>query len=259
MSDDLFDLSGRVVIVTGGGTGIGEIYSEALAGRGAKVLIADIAAKEGEAVASRIRANGSAAIAGATDISDPAQVARMAARALSEWGRIDGLVNNASLMSTLARRPWHEIDIAEWDRVMAVNLRGMFLCCRAVYPAMKAQGKGKIVNISSSRFWMGSPLRLHYSTSKAGVVGFTRSLSREVGADGIRVNAITPGFTESATQMATSTPDYVAQMKQRYQSRSLKRGQVPDDLVGAVAFLLSDASDFMTGQTMNVDGGESMH
>jgi 3-oxoacyl-[acyl-carrier protein] reductase len=259
VSDDRFDLSGRVVIVTGGGTGIGEVYSEALAAKGARVLIADIAAKEGEAVAQRIRGRGHAAIAEATDISDPVQAERMAARALMEWGRIDGLVNNASLMSTLARRPWHEIDIAEWDRVMAVNLRGMFLCCRAVYPAMKAQGKGKIVNISSSRFWMGSPLRLHYSTSKAGVVGFTRSLSREVGADGIQVNAITPGFTESATQMATTTADYAAQMKSRYQSRSLKRGQMPDDLVGALAFLLSDASDFMTGQTMNVDGGESMH
>jgi 3-oxoacyl-[acyl-carrier protein] reductase len=142
---------------------------------------------------------------------------------------------------------------------MAVNLRGMFLASRAVYPQMKKQGRGKIVNISSSRFWMGSPLRLHYSTSKAGVIGFTRSLAREVGDDNICVNAVTPGFTESASQMASSTPEYLDQAKRRYQARAVKRSQTPMDLVGTVLFLMSDASNFITGQTLNVDGGESMH
>jgi 3-oxoacyl-[acyl-carrier protein] reductase len=259
MSHDLFDLAERVVIVTGGGTGIGEIYSEELAKAGARVVIADIAAEAGETVAARIRSANRAAIAVATDIAKPEQTERMAARAVAEWGRIDGLVNNASLMSTLPRKPWTEIDLDEWDRVMDVNLKGMLLCCRAVFPQMKKQGRGKIVNISSARFWMGTPTRLHYSTSKAGVIGFTRSLAREVGDDNISVNAITPGFTESSTQMATSTPEYKAQAQARYQGRAFKRAQTPLDLAGAVMFLLSDASGFMTGQTLNVDGGESMH
>lgn len=254
-----FDLAGRVAIVTGGGTGIGKTYSEAFAEVGARVVIADIAAEEGENVAGRIRGGGGQAISVATDIAEEADTLAMAAAAMDAFGRIDVLVNNASLMSALERRPWHEIDVAEWDRVMAVNLRGMFLCCRAVYAQMKRQKKGKIINISSSRFWLGAPLRLHYSTSKAGVIGLTRSLSREVGDDNITVNAITPGFTESDTQLASSTQAYMADRSAQYRRRAFKRAQVPDDLVGAVMFLASDASDFMTGQTMNVDGGESMH
>jgi 3-oxoacyl-[acyl-carrier protein] reductase len=183
----------------------------------------------------------------------------MAEAAIGAYGRIDALINNASLMSTLERRPWYQIPVDEWDRVMAVNLRGMFLCCLAVYPHMKSRGKGKIVNISSARFWLGTPNRLHYSTSKAGVIGFTRSLAREVGDDNIAVNAITPGFTESDTQIAGTSPDYLAAQADRVGRRAFKRPQMPDDLVGTVMFLVSDASGFITGQTINVDGGESMH
>ena len=124
---------------------------------------------------------------------------------------------------------------------------------------MKAQGKGRIVNISSSRFWQGTPNRLHYSTSKAGVIGLTRSLATEVGDDGIGVNAITPGFTESETQMAGSSPEYLANLAERYKNRVFKRAETPDDLVGAVMFLSSDAAGLITGQTLNVDGGESKH
>ena len=159
-------------------------------------------------------------------------------------------------MSVLPRRSWLEIPVDEWDRVMAVNLRGMFLCCRAVFPAMKAQGHGKIVNISSSRVWEGTPNRLHYTTSKAGVIGFTRALAREVGEFGITVNAVTPGYTLSETQVAL----VIGQL-----SRLARRGpgvRAPAgaaDLVGAVMFLSSSASDFMTGQTVNVDGGKFMH
>jgi NAD(P)-dependent dehydrogenase (short-subunit alcohol dehydrogenase family) len=181
----------------------------------------------------------------------------MAQAAIAQWGRIDGLVNNASLMSVLGRKPWHEIPLDEWDRVMTVNLRGIFLCCLAVYPQMKAQGSGKIVNIASNRVWDGTPNRLHYTTSKAGVVGLTRALAREVGGDNITVNAISPGFTQSETQMATTSNAYVANKAD--ETKSLKRAQVPDDLVGALMFLLSDASNFMTGQTMNIDGGQMMH
>ena len=157
-------------------------------------------------------------------------------------GRIDVLINNASLMSTLPRRSWLEIPVDEWDRVMAVNIRGLFLCCRAVFPAMRAQGRGKIVNISSSRVWDGTPNRLHYTTSKAGVIGFTRALAREVGEFGITVNAVTPGLTLSDTQVASSSNNYLAATAA---GRALNRLQYPEDLVGAVMFLASSASDFI--------------
>ena len=249
-------VAGKVVIVTGGGTGIGKVYSQRLAQAGARVVLADIAGKAAEAVALGIREAGGEAIAIRTDVIDAAAVQTMVDQTIAKWGRVDGLINNASLMSVLERGDWFKIDPDEWDRVMAVNLKGIFLCCRAVYPHMKAQGGGRIVNISSSRIWAGNPNRLHYTTSKAGVIGLTRALAREVGDDKIGVNAITPGFTESETQMASSSANYVAG---RDLSRSFKRPQYPDDLVGAVMFLLSDASAFITGQTINVDGGQAMH
>ncbi len=251
-----FDLSGKVVIVTGGGTGIGKVYSTRLAEAGARVVIADLKREDSERLAAALAATPGGALAVATDISDEAATIRMAEAALNKWGRIDGLVNNAGLMSTLARRPWHEIPVAEWDRVMEVNLRGMFLCCRAVYGQMKKQRSGSIVNISSQRVLEGTPNRLHYTTSKAGVIGLTRALAREVGADSIRVNTITPGLTLSDTQVASSDPAYLANTAK---GRALERPQAPDDLVGAVMFLLSDASAFITGQLLNVDGGKSMH
>jgi 3-oxoacyl-[acyl-carrier protein] reductase len=251
-----FSLKDKVVIVTGGGTGIGKVYSQRLVEMGAKVMLADIAGKEADAVAAGLNKAGGDVLAVTTDVSNPAAVDAMVERTVAKWGRVDGLVNNASLMSALARQEWYKIDVAEWDRVMEVNLRGIFLCCRAVYPHMKRQRSGRIVNISSARFWHGTPNRLHYSTSKAGVIGLTRSLAREVGDDGIGVNAVTPGLTLSETQMSSSSSNYLAG---RDETRSIKRAQVPDDLVGAVLFLLSDASGFITGQTLNVDGGQMMH
>ncbi len=251
-----FDLRGRVVIVTGGGRGIGRVYARALAEAGARLVIADIAEDDSEEAAREIARAGGKAIAVITDISDEAACQRLAAAAAETYGGIDALINNASMMSALARRPWHEIPVEEWDRVMEVNLRGMFLCCRAVYPMLKERGGGKIVNISSSRVWEGNPGRLHYTTSKAGVIGFTRSLARELGDDNIAVNAITPGFTLSDTQEATTTPEHA---RASTVGRAFKRMQMPDDLVGTVLFLVSDASNFITGQTINVDGGKAMH
>jgi 3-oxoacyl-[acyl-carrier protein] reductase len=207
-------------------------------------------------VARSLRGAGLEAIGFAVDIASEDSTSAMAQTVLDRYGAIDVLINNASLMSVLARRSWLEIPVEEWDRVMAVNLRGMFLCCRAVFAAMKAQNRGKIVNISSSRVWEGAPNRLHYTTSKAGVIGFTRALAREVGEFGITVNAITPGMTQSETQIASSSGNYLAT---RIAGRAIERVQVPADLVGAVMFLSSLASDFMTGQTINVDGGKSMH
>jgi 3-oxoacyl-[acyl-carrier protein] reductase len=251
-----FDLTDRVAIVTGGGKGIGKVYAKEFAKAGAKVVAVDIDGDAAMAVAAEITAEGGQALGKRTDVADEISTAEMAKAAVDRFGAIDILVNNASLMSVLQRRSWLEIPVDEWDRVMAVNLRGMFLCCRAVFPAMRDRKRGKIVNISSSRIWEGSPNRLHYTTSKAGVIGFTRALCREVGEHGITVNAVTPGYTLSETQQATSSNNYVAMSSE---GRAVGRAQYPDDLVGAVMFLSSAASDFMTGQTLNVDGGKTMH
>lgn len=255
-SNPRFDLSDRVVIVTGGGKGIGKVYAAEFARAGARVVAADIDGAAAQAVAQEICAAGGTAVGVPTDVSDAASTAEMARAAMDRFGAIDVLVNNASLMSVLPRRSWMEIPVEEWDHVMAVNLRGIFLCCRAVFPVMRDRGYGKIVNISSSRVWEGIPNRLHYTTSKAGVVGLTRALCREVGEHGITVNAVTPGYTLSETQQATSSNNYLAMQSE---GRAMGRAQFPEDLVGAVMFLSSPASDYMTGQTLNVDGGKAMH
>ena len=254
--NERFDFSGRSIIITGGGKGIGKVYAEEFAKAGARVVAADIDVDAARNVANTLRQAGFEATGLGVDIASEEATAALAQATLDRYGAIDVLINNASLMSVLPRRSWLEIPVEEWDRVMAVNLRGMFLTCRAVFPAMKAQKHGKIVNISSSRVWEGAPNRLHYTTSKAGVIGFTRALAREVGEFGITVNALTPGMTQSETQVASSSGNYLAT---RIAGRAIERVQVPADLVGAVMFLSSAASDFMTGQTINVDGGKSMH
>jgi 3-oxoacyl-[acyl-carrier protein] reductase len=182
----------------------------------------------------------------------------MAAATLKRFGRIDVLVNNAAFFATIpmSRVPLEEISVEEWDRMMAVNLRGIFLCCKAVLPAMRRQGKGKIINISSGTALSGSPTRIHYVTSKAGVLGFTRTLAREVGPSGITVNAIAPGNTLSEEN---PTPEILQQRSARVGDRALARVQLPADLVGTLLFFASDASDFITGQTLVVDGGATMH
>jgi len=253
----LLSVKDRVVIVTGGGKGIGKVYSERLAEAGARVVVADIDETATASTVTGITNAGGKAFAQPTDVSDPDSAARMAAAAIQAFGRIDALINNASLMAVLPRRPFNEIPIEEWDRVMQVNLRGVFICCRAVFPQMQKQGKGKIVNISSGRVFEGTPNRLHYTTSKAGVIGLTRALATELGDYNIAVNAITPGFTLSDSQLATAGA--YLQRNDHLEGRVFKRHQVPDDLVGTVMFLISDASDFITGQTINVDGGKNKH
>ena len=251
-----FDLNDRTVIVTGGGKGIGKVYAQEFAKAGARVVACDIDEAAAKSVAGALAAEGFEVVGLGTDIADQQATEAMAKAALDRFGAIDVLINNASMMSVLPRRSWMEIPVDEWDRVMAVNLRGTFLCSRAVFPAMKEQGRGKIVNISSSRFFEGTPNRLHYTTSKAGVIGFTRALAREVGEFGITVNAVAPGLTASDTQVSSSSGNYLAA---RASGRAIDRVQVPEDLVGAVMFLSSPASDFMTGQTLLVDGGKVMH
>jgi NAD(P)-dependent dehydrogenase (short-subunit alcohol dehydrogenase family) len=247
-------LSDRVVIVTGGAKGIGRAYCLGVAAEGARVVVADVA--DPKPVVKEIEARGGQALGVEGDVSREPDTQRLATEALARFGRIDVLVNNAAMYGTLRRRPFMEIPVDEWDRVMAVNLRGLFLCARAVFPAMKAQGKGKIVNISSSTFFKGVPDYIHYTTSKGGVVGFTRSLARELGEFGIRVNAIAPGFTLSGDNEQNISED---RKRANVQMRMLKRAEVPADLVGTLVFLASDDSDFMTGQTLLVDGGGSVH
>jgi 3-oxoacyl-[acyl-carrier protein] reductase len=254
--NERFDLGGRTVIVTGGGKGIGKVYVEEFAKAGARVVAADIDGAAAKSVAEKLSAQGLQVAGLATDIASEESTKAMAQAAIERFAGIDVLINNASLMSVLPRRSWLEIPVEEWDHVMAVNLRGMFLSCRAVFPAMQARKRGKIVNISSSRVWEGTPNRLHYTTSKAGVIGLTRALAREVAEFGVTVNAVTPGMTQSETQVQSSSANYLAT---RVAGRAIERVQVPDDLVGAVMFLSTAASDFMTGQTINVDGGKAMY
>jgi 3-oxoacyl-[acyl-carrier protein] reductase len=250
-------LKGKVAIVTGGGVGIGKAYTHSLAKEGAKVVVADIQEAEAQKVAMDIQQAGGEAIAVAVDVTSAEKTQAMADAALKRYGRIDILVNNAGLYSALKKKNFMEIEADEWDRVMAVNLKGLFLCVKAVYPAMKQQRKGKIINISSGTALSGSPLFLHYVSSKAGVLGFTRALAREVGGDNICVNSIMPGLTISGSnQEGVMTPEQLADRRKR---RCIQRDQYPQDLVGTVIFLASDDSDFMTGQSISVDGGMNMH
>src|SRR6266542_1862845 len=212
-------LQDRVAIVTGGGVGIGKAYAHGLAKEGAKVVVADIQEAEAKKVATDIKSAGGEAIAVAVDVTSPEKTQAMAEATLKEYGRIDILVNSAGLYSALKKKNFMEIDTDEWDRVMAVNVKGLFLCVKAVYPAMKRQKKGKIINIS--------------------------------------VNSIMPGLTiSSPNQEGVTSPEQLADRRKR---RAIQRDQYPQDLVGTVIFLSSDDSDFMTGQAIGVDGGMNMH
>jgi 3-oxoacyl-[acyl-carrier protein] reductase len=245
-------LAGRLAVVTGAGQGLGRAFATRLRAEGARVVIADLDAAKAEAVAAGL---GAGATAIAVDVADPDSVAELARRA-GELGPVDILVNNASIFSTLEMRPFDDIPVDEWDRVMAVNVKGVFLCARAFVPGMRAAGYGKIVNISSATVFIGRPLYLHYVTSKAAVIGLTRALATEVGPAGIRVNAVTPGATQTEVPRKTVTPE---QAERIIAAQAIKRREVAEDVVGTVAFLAAPDSDFITGQTVNVDGGAAFH
>ena len=247
-------LADKVIIVTGGAKGIGRAYCLGTAAEGARVVVADVA--DLKPAVKEVEARGAQALGVECDVSREADTQRLAAETLARFGRIDVLVNNAAIYGTLKRRPFMDIPVEEWDRVMSVTLRGPFLCARAVFPAMKAQGKGNIINIASSTFFKGVAHYIHYTTSKGGAVGFTRSLARELGEFGIRVNAIAPGFTLSG-ENEESISEQGKQANVR--ARMLQRPAVPTDLVGTLVFLASDDSDFITGQTIAVDGGAVVH
>jgi NAD(P)-dependent dehydrogenase (short-subunit alcohol dehydrogenase family) len=248
-------LDGRVAIVTGGAKGIGRHYSHALAREGARLMIADIA--DGKEVADEIARNhGANSVASiVADVGDEGAVKALVGKTIQRFGKIDVLVNNAALFAQLPETKCTEIEAALWDRVMAVNLRGPFLMVKHVAPHMTAQGYGKIINIGSGTAYRGIPMLLHYVTSKGGIMAFTRALSRELGDYGIRVNTLMPGFTMSDTVVAEN-PGHVETARPRaVASRALKRDEHPEDLLGALIFLASADSDFVTGQNIAVDGG----
>ena len=236
-------LEGRVALVTGGAQGIGAAIADGLAAEGATVAIADMNPPEGG-----IRA----------DVANEDDVRRMVDETLERHGRLDILINNAGLYASLAMRPFTEIPLEEWRQVMDVNVASMFLTCRAAVPVMREQRGGKIVNISSGTPFRGVPFLLHYVTSKGAIVALTRALARELGKDDIRVNCIAPGFTMSAGVEAH--PEVVEKLRDvSVAARTIQRDQVPEDVVGAVVFLCTPAADFITGQTMVIDGGQYFH
>lgn len=249
-------LKGKVAIVTGGARGLGKDYALRLAEEGARVVIGDIL--DGTTVKSEIEKIGGEALALNVDVSDEQSVKNMINQTIKRFERIDVLINNAAIFADVVKYRFYDTPLEEWDKMIRVNLTGTFLCCKAAYPQMKMQGKGKIINVSSSTYFMGNPNLIHYVTSKGAIIALTRVMAREVGDDGISVNAIAPGFTLSEAVDGNPTfPEPIRKMTR--ESRCFKRDQIPSDLLGTIIFLASDDSDFITGQTLVVDGGTVLH
>jgi 3-oxoacyl-[acyl-carrier protein] reductase len=247
-------LEGRVAIVTGAGGGLGGGICSALASAGAAAAAVDVKRDKAEQVAESVSLKDARCIALEADVSDRSSVEGMAERVAGELGGVDILVNNAAIYPS---RSWTEIREEEWDEVLAVNLKGYFLCARAAFPHMKARGHGRVINVASITFFIGFANLLDYVSSKGGVVGFTRTLAREVGPEGITVNAISPGaFPTDAEKIH---PDPEGYNRWVLDQQSIKRRGTPEDIGNLVAFLASDAASFITGQTIEIDGGWAMH
>ena len=248
--------AGKVAVVTGGGHGLGRLYAEGLAAEGAKVVIAEIDEGRAKEAADAIAAAGGEALAVRTDVSDKESCEAMAAAAIEAFGGIDILVNNAGIYDGLHMEIFEDLEEAEWDRVMAVNVKGVWLASRACVPAMKEKGYGKIVNISSSVNYVGPPLLLHYVASKGAVAAMTRALAKELGESNIHVTACAPGltFTESSKNILPDpiVGDLYVEMQ------ALKEPMQPEHVVPTVLFLCSSESDFVVGQNWVVDGGMAM-
>ena len=248
--------SGKVAIVTGGAMGIGQAIGQALLAEGASVVIAD---REGAAEAAKALDNARNRVIGVPcDVSSQGETEAMASAALEAFGRIDVLVNNAGIYSSLQMTPFEDLDVDEWRRVLEVNVIGQAMAARAVVPAMRRQGGGSIVNLSSGTPFKGVPFMLHYVASKGAVNAMTKALAKELGAADIRVNGVAPGFTLSDGVL--ENPHQLEKLQEiSRQARVIQRDQHPDDIVGAVIFFASQDSAFVTGQTLVVDGGAHFH
>ena len=247
-------LKDKVAIVTGSAQGLGKDYALALSREGARIVVVDVVDTQETKLA--IEERGGEVLALHVDVSDEKSTLRMAQQTIERFGRIDVLINNAAFFASIIKKPFYEISGQEWDDVIRVNLKGIFLCCKAVYHQMKKQGKGKIINISSGTWFKGSTLFIHYVTSKAGVVGLTRALAREVGEWNINVNCIS--YTGVLTEIDRKSYTPEAQ-KWVMDQQAIKRPSVPPELAGTAIFLASDDSDFVTGQTVHPNGGFYLH
>src|SRR6516225_11958920 len=251
------NIEGKVIVITGAARGIGQEYARHLGSHGARIVIADIT--DCTKTLDLVKAAGAGAAATKLDVANASSASDLARTALAAFGRIDALINNAALFGALKGGRFDAIGETEWDAAMAVNVKGVWNCCKAVVPALRAAGGGSIVNIASLAATYGMPFGLHYTTSKAAVIGLTRGLARELGRDGIRVNAVAPG-----TVLTDATREFFGQKFEKALERirtdqTIQRNLVPTDLVGTLMWLLSDESAFVTGQTISVDGGTVMH
>ncbi len=249
-------LAGKTAIVTGGAMGIGRALADGLAAEGANIVIADQTGAE--AAAAEMTEAGFTALGIACDISSEEETRRMAAQSIETFGAIDILINNAGIYSSLAPQPFEQQTAEEWRKILGVNVIGTFLCCQAVVAQMRAQGGGRIINLSSGTPFKGVPYLLHYVASKGAINAITKALAKELGSVGILVNGIAPGFTLSDGVMAN--PVQLEKLKEiSLQARVIRRDQVPSDLVGAAVYFASADSAFVTGQTLVVDGGAYFH
>jgi NAD(P)-dependent dehydrogenase (short-subunit alcohol dehydrogenase family) len=247
-----FSVADRVVVITGAGQGIGREYARQFAASGATTVIAEVNEAAAARVAGEIEQASGQALAVPTDVSDSGAVDALMTATLNRYGRIDCLINNAAIFSSLQMRPFDQIPLDEWDAVLRVNVTGSFLCARAAAPHLRAAGWGRIVNVMSGAVPLGVPNYLHYVTSKSAIVGMTNALARELGGHGITVNAVQPGGTFTEIPRETVTAEGKARL---IANQCIQREEVPTDLVGLVMFLCTPAAEFITGQTIACDGG----